>query len=527
MSGTEHDHNSPPATSRGPIPAWNDQPASYPSAGSPEEHSPRPAPAYETAEVMYDAQHPTYAPPGSAYQYPQVAAHPTLHEQLYGQTPQQSYDPPTSMHDYRPVLPAVAGPYSNSPHASAETAVYSAVPPQGGNPTVPVTPSEPAPRRRRGRELLGTAVVAALVAGGTTAGVLAAQDDNSSSTTGTTVRSSGQEAAGTGPGPVPADPSAGVNWASVADAVQPSVVAISVESGQGGGQGSGVIVDGDGRILTNNHVVNTGGGANLTATLFDGRTYRAEIVGTDPSTDLAVIKMQGAEEITPATLGDSAAVGVGAPVMVVGNPLGLAGTVTTGIVSALDRPVVTTQGGSQSQPQDGREQVVTNAIQTDAAVNPGNSGGALVDAEGRVIGIPSSIATLGQSGLGGGQSGSIGLGFAIPINEAKAIADQLIQDGQADQPYIGIRLEDASIDQGAAKRSVARITTVESGTPAEQAELKSGDSVLAVNGEPVNGSQSLVAQIRERRSGQQIELTIWRDGREQTVRVTLADRPGS
>ncbi len=168
------------------------------------------------------------------------------------------------------------------------------------------------------------------------------------------------------------------------------------------------------------------------------------MVGTDPSTDLAVIVMKGATKLTPATLGNSDAVKVGSPVMAVGNPLGLAGTGTTGIISALDRPVLTTNANAQNSGVTGANAVVTNAIQTDAAVNPGNSGGALVDSTGRVIGIPSSIASLGANG-GGSQSGSIGLGFAIPINEAKSIADQLISTGKAEHPFLGVSLEEGRV----------------------------------------------------------------------------------
>jgi putative serine protease PepD len=302
--------------------------------------------------------------------------------------------------------------------------------------------------------------------------------------------------------------------------VEPSVVAISINSQTGGGEGSGIILDDQGHVLTNNHVATAGGqGGALTVTLSDGRTYDATIVGTDPSTDLAVIKMKGATNLTPATLGDSSTVKVGAAVMAVGNPLGLAGTVTTGIVSALDRPV-TTSNEDQSGSSD---PVVTNAIQTDAAVNPGNSGGALVDTSGRVIGIPSSIASLGQSI--GGQSGSIGLGFSIPINEAKSIADQLIKNGKAEHPFLGVTLRDGKVQQGSATRSAAVVQTVQSGTPAASSGLRTADAITAVNGDQVNGSESLVAQIREKSVGDKVELTLSRSGKQQQVSVTLTSRP--
>jgi putative serine protease PepD len=412
------------------------------------------------------------------------------------------------------------------PGASPDT-----LPAQPGDPVAPTPgppPAWPAAAARPGRggrrrwvDVGVAAGVAALVSGGVTAAVLSGRDDAASTASTTAGQRSGPAAAGTGAGPVSAVSGTVVDWSEVAQAVQPSVVAISSRSQQGSGQGSGVLLDGSGRVLTNNHVV-AGAGTSLSVTLSDGRSFDAEVVGTDPTTDLAVIAMKGATDLTPARLGDSESVQVGAPVMALGNPLGLAGTVTTGIVSALDRPVSTS---NQSQGSgSGGETVVTNAIQTDAAVNPGNSGGALVDATGRVIGVPSSIASLGQST--GGQPGSIGLGFAIPINEAKSIADQLIADGNADHPFLGVSLRDGAVTQGAAKRPAAQIQSFEPGKPAEQAGIKAGDAVLAVDGESVNSKESLVAQVRERQVGDQIELTIVRGGQEQKISVTLTQKPG-
>jgi putative serine protease PepD len=404
-----------------------------------------------------------------------------------------------------------------------------------GTPVAPLAPpSEPVPARpapgrpgrggqRRWVDAGVAGLVAALVSGGVTAAVLSGQDEPTATTGTTAGQGSGPAAAGTGPGPIPGSGTV-VDWSKVAGAVQPSVVAISARSQQGGSQGSGVLLDESGRVLTNNHVVaGADDGTSLSVTLSDGRSFDAQVVGTDPTTDLAVIAMKGATDLTPAQLGDSESVKVGAPVMALGNPLGLAGTVTTGIVSALDRPVSTSnqdQGGGSAS-----DAVVTNAIQTDAAVNPGNSGGALVDASGRVIGVPSSIASLGQSTSG--QLGSIGLGFAIPINEARSIADQLIADGSADHPFLGVGLRDGTVTQGAARRPVAQIQSLEPGKPAEKAGIKVGDAVLAVDGEPVNGKESLVAQVRERQVGDQIELTIVRGGREQKISVTLTQKPAA
>src|SRR5450759_373138 len=318
------------------------------------------------------------------------------------------------------------------------------------------------------------------------------------------------------------------NWSVTAGVVSPSVVAITVTSSQGGGQGSGVIFDTRGHILTNNHVVAAGGaGSKLTVTLSDKRTYDATVVGTDPSTDLAVIKLTNApSDLKAIALGDANTIKVGDQVMAVGNPLGLAGTVTTGIVSALNRPVTTSdQQSDPTQQQSTTEPVVTNAIQTSAAINPGNSGGALVNAGGQLIGINSAIASLGSSGGSSSQSGNIGIGFAIPVNEARSIADQLITSGKATHPYLGVSSKDGVVADGSAKRAAAVLTSVASGTPADKAGLQAGDAIIAVDGNSIDGSLSLVAQVRERSVGDKVTLKIVRDGQSKDISVTLTITP--
>ena len=379
------------------------------------------------------------------------------------------------------------------------------------------------PRARRFVELGSVAVLAAILASGTTYAVTHTDGGGTGSTIG-----SSSTTGGSGPSApvVQANPSA-PDWAATSKAVVPSVVAISIESQDGTAKGSGVIIDKAGHVVTNNHVVaGLGNGAQISVTLFDERTYGATVVGTDPATDLAVIKLQNApSDLTPVALGDATKLTVGQPVMAVGNPLGLAGTVTTGIVSALNRPV-TTQDTSGSDPlnQSAGEPVVTNAIQTSAAINPGNSGGALVNASGQLVGINSSIAQVSGSSSGG-QSGNIGIGFAIPVNEVKAIADQLISSGKAQHAYLGVSSRDATVTDGSAKRSAAQIGQVVSGTPAADAGLKTGDAIVAVNGSPVSSAESLVAQIRERTVGEKVTLTVIRDGKQLQVPVTLAVRP--
>jgi len=382
--------------------------------------------------------------------------------------------------------------------------------------------------RRRWTEIGSVAALAAVLASGTTYAVTHGDvtADTASAPTAATSRL-------TQTAPVAqANPQA-PNWSATAAAVSPSVVSIAVKSQEGGAQGSGVIIDGKGRVVTNNHVVTGAGGqSQLSVTLTDGRTYSASVVGTDPSTDLAVIQMQNApSDLVPMRTGNADTLKVGDPVMAVGNPLGLAGTVTTGIVSALNRPVTTSQEESPSQDPFGQNQqqgepVVTNAIQTSAAINPGNSGGALVNASGQLVGINSSIASVGSSDTGG-QSGNIGIGFAIPVNEVTSIADQLIAGGKAEHAYLGVSTQDDSVKDGSAERAAASVTAVVGGTPAAKAGLKRGDAIIAVDGEPVDSGLSLVAQVRERGVGDTAKLTIVRNGQRQDIQVTLASKPSS
>lgn len=313
---------------------------------------------------------------------------------------------------------------------------------------------------------------------------------------------------------VQADPTQ-TNWTEVAAAAESAVVAIQVEGPSGSGQGSGVVIDAQGHIVTNNHVISGSGQARLTV-IMGGRTYRATVVGTDPSTDLAVIKLvDPPQELHVITFGDESALRVGDPVMAIGNPLGLDGTVTTGIVSALDRPVTTRAVDANANVGAQNDLVVTAAIQTNAAINPGNSGGALLNATGELVGITSSIATLSQS-ADGSTGGSIGIGFAIPADQVRYVADQLIADGTAQHPQIGITATDSQ-EQGRLGSQIASITA---GSPAEQAGLRVGDLVTAVNGRNVTSMQSLVALIRGQRVGEPLTLTVVRDSREQEVEVT-------
>ncbi len=375
------------------------------------------------------------------------------------------------------------------------------------------TNPQPSPVRRRGPGWTGTlvaAVTAGLLSGGLAAGVGAFGQPTDAATAAAPTSS-----ASTAQAVAPASFDEAVSWGTVADQVSPSVVTITVEGQRGGGEGTGIVLDTDGHVVTNDHVATAGGpGASITVTLNDGRQHDATITGTDPSTDLAVLELlDPPDDLEAASFGDSSAVAVGQPVMALGNPLGLSDTVTTGIISALDRPVVTP--GSQGDPA-----VVTNALQTDASINPGNSGGALVDATGRVIGINSSIAA---PSAGSGTAGSVGLGFAIPANEAQRIATELVDDGRATHAQLGVTpatQPEASTSEGTT-RQAAVIAEVVPGSPADDAGLEVGDHVITVDGIPTPSPDSLVALVRSHAPGDEVTLSVVRDGATETLTATL------
>jgi putative serine protease PepD len=305
-------------------------------------------------------------------------------------------------------------------------------------------------------------------------------------------------------------------WNVVAERVQPTVVALQVSSGNygEGSQGSGVIINSEkGYVVTNNHVVT--GSSTIDVIMADGRIFAAEVLGTDPTTDLAVVEFEDPPaDLVEAELGDSDAVVVGEPVMAVGNPLGLDNTVTTGIVSALNRPVAPESGTGGDVAE-----AVTNAIQVDAAVNPGNSGGPLFDSKGRVIGINSSIATLGSYS---GQSGSIGLAFAIPVNQVKKVVGQLIEKGVAEHPFLGVTTGNTVTSIDGVSRAGAELRSVQRGTPADEAGLKKGDVIVALDGHPTTGATSLTAWVRSYLPGDAVVLTVVQGGVAKDIEVTLS-----
>ena len=304
---------------------------------------------------------------------------------------------------------------------------------------------------------------------------------------------------------------------AVADELLPSTVQIlaEYEGRTSGATGSGFVLDRQGHIITNNHVVQEADENDGPIQIVDeaGNRYDAEVVGRSAVYDLAVLYSRDARRLPPAALGSSRRLSVGEAVVAFGSPLGLSSTVTSGIVSAVNRPVTTGDSPDDSS--------YINAVQTDAAINPGNSGGPLVDLEGRVVGVNSAIATTG-SPLGGGGSGNIGVGFAIPIEQVRVTADQILRTGEARYPVIG-----AQVQTGGATDVVgARIEEVMPDTPAEQSGLQEGDIITEVNGERVTDGIALIVAIRSYQPGDTIDFTITRDGEEEVISVTLGSEVG-
>ncbi|MGH3791346.1 MAG: S1C family serine protease, partial [Pseudonocardiaceae bacterium] len=363
------------------------------------------------------------------------------------------------------------------------------------------------PGPTRGRPVLGAVVLSltvALVAGGV------------GGTVGYQLANSGYRVSSALDLPVPgALPIANLPNGSVeqvAQKVTPSVVQLRVHGSRLAAEGSGIVLSTDGLILTNNHVVESAAtsGGTVAAVLQDGRSVPVEIVGRAPSFDLAVVRAQNVNGLTPAQLGSSGTVRVGQEVVAIGSPLGLSGTVTSGIISALDRPV---RAGGEGSGQD----TVLDAIQTDAAINPGNSGGPLTDMQGRVIAINSAIASLGT---GNGQVGSIGLGFAIPIDQARRIAGELVHNGQATQAMLGVIVAAGRPEDGAA--------TVQQTTPggaAAVAGIQSGEKITKVGDRLIDSGDALVAAIRSHAPGSQATITVQNPaGATRQVQVTLGSQ---
>ncbi len=363
--------------------------------------------------------------------------------------------------------------------------------------------------------LVIVALVAALVGGGVGAGVVAAtKHDNKAANTASTATTTATAGANNSASPVvPTLPAGSV--ASVAQAMLPSVVSIIVSGPQEQDEGTGIILTADGEIVTNNHVVEAAATSGTIAVTFsDGHSVTASILGRDPTSDLAVIKAQNTSGLHPAKLGSDATLVVGQQVVAVGSPLGLSNSVTSGIISSLNRPVCTQNcNGGGSTP------TVLDAIQTDAAINPGNSGGPLVDMAGRVVGINSAIATTGQGGFGG-QAGNIGVGFAIPIDEASRVIDELVKTGHASHAVIGIGVND-SVDPNLNTPNGAKVVSVTPGGPAAAAGMRVGDVIVNFNNRAVVDGDSLIAATHAAAPNSTVPVTVARAGEKKTIQVTL------
>ncbi|WP_328340785.1 S1C family serine protease [Streptomyces violaceus] len=373
----------------------------------------------------------------------------------------------------------------------------------------------PKPGRRRGG-LVVAILAAALVAGGLGGGLgytLAKNNDENSGSTTVSASTSG--------GDLKRDPG---TVAGVAAKALPSTVTIEAESNSGeGGTGTGFVFDKQGHIVTNNHVVaGAVDGGKLTATFPSGKKYDAEVVGNAQGYDVAVVKLKDApSDLKPLTLGDSEKVAVGDATIAIGAPFGLSDTVTTGIISAKNRPVASSDGsGSQAS--------YMSALQTDASINPGNSGGPLLDAQGNVIGINSAIQSTGNGGFGTGQSGSIGLGFAIPINQAEYVAQELIKTGKPVYAKIGasVSLDDSSDGAQITDQGAGGAAPVEPGGPAAKAGLKPGDVITKLDDRVIDSGPTLIGEIWTHKPGDKVTITYERGGKQQTVDVTLGSRTG-
>jgi putative serine protease PepD len=370
-------------------------------------------------------------------------------------------------------------------------------------PDAPTGPGTYRPPSRAGRRLAAAAAVLALAVGsGVLGGWIALQADDSTSTT--TVAGATNTSNNSRPAPV-------INrddLANVAAAVQPSVVSIKTDDGEG----SGVVYDDQGNIVTNNHVVASANGDTVTVIFNDGKSVEGRIVNTDARTDLAVVKVSNVSGLTPAKIGDSGSMRVGDTVIALGSPLGLEGTVTAGIISALDRTIQVGNEEQQNpfqQQQQSATQTISGLLQTDAPINPGNSGGALANTKGEVIGINNAIA-------GSSSGGNIGVGFAIPSNKVKNVADQLIKGGKVTHPFLGVSV-------GEATNGGALVSGVTPNSPAAKAGIQEGDVITKLGGKAIADADDLISAVQSGNVGDRLELTYTRNGDQKTATVTLAD----
>ncbi|WP_399103100.1 trypsin-like peptidase domain-containing protein [Streptomyces sp. 11x1] len=490
-----------PATAQQPTPAAPQAPAaSYAEAPVPAAAAPFPDVSQSAATPYPDSS----PPPGASYAYPSQPGPPPFGDSArtvpppYAGGAQAAQSPQAATHSSR-------GPWQNYDPWAGSGSLQ-----QNGAAVDDVARRH----RRRGRTLLVGALLIAVVAGGV-GGVVGAYLERNGGVGAIELPQTSDGVTGRAPDSV----------AGIAASALPSVVTLHVSGDSAQGTGTGFVLDERGHILTNNHVVDpAGAGGDISVTFSGGETAKATIVGRDTGYDLAVVKVSGVSGLKPLPLGNSEEVRVGDPVVAIGAPFDLANTVTSGIISAKERPI--TAGGESGNVSDVS---YVDALQTDAPINPGNSGGPLLDGKARVIGINSAIRSAGSgSESDGGQAGSIGLGFAIPINQGKRVAEELINTGKATHPVIGVTLDMDYSGDG------ARIgdggdgggSGVTSGGPADRAGMRSGDVITEVDGQRVHSGDELIVKVRAHRPGDRLELTLLRDGRERTVTLTLGSSGG-
>ncbi|MFF9398320.1 trypsin-like peptidase domain-containing protein [Streptomyces sp. NPDC014744] len=529
-------HLDPPGDSGSPSPEASPPPGAGPGASpsttgtaSPGAGPAAPAPAAQPMRPLHEPDEystPPYGEPGPWAPAPPVQrpvptpAHGTPVPPPYAGTngagistaPAPGFTPPA------PPLPQ-PGTRSAPPAPPAQSTQWLQYDPWGA-PRQPLThPGPPlgadggSKKKRRGSVLVG-ALLLALVAGGIGGGIGAYVERNGGLTR-VELPQAGRNDGGRAPDSV----------AGIAASALPSVVTLHVSGTSEAGTGTGFVLDKSGHILTNNHVVAPAGSTGrITVTFSGGETARAEVVGKDSGYDLAVVKVTGVSGLKPLPLGNSDNVRVGDPVVAIGAPFELSNTVTSGIISAKDRPI--TAGGEKG---DGSDISYVDALQTDAPINPGNSGGPLVDTDAHVIGINSAIrAADGGSGTDGGQSGSIGLGFAIPINQGKRVAEELINTGRATHPVIGVTLDMKYTGDGAkvGAEGAEGKPAVTPGGPGAKAGIRPGDVITEVDGRRVHSGEELIVKIRAHRPGDRLDLGLTRGGKELSISVTLGSATG-
>ncbi|MFZ4207984.1 trypsin-like peptidase domain-containing protein [Streptomyces griseoincarnatus] len=511
-------HGTPPPAAEQPKPLHDPDPYSTPPYGEPGPWAPAPpvqhpaaTPAHGVPMGVPPAAPEAVAGPGALPAAPASPAH-GVPMSAPAAAPEAAAGPGAP-----PAAPEAAPAPQDAPAAGPWARYDPWAAPAAVAPLQQADPVEEDVKRRRGRRrraLVGGALVIALVSG-VGGGVVGVQLERNGGIGAVELPQAGAEAPDRDPDSV----------AGIAAQALPSVVTLHVSGGGKAGTGTGFVLDDRGHILTNDHVVEPAGkNGDITVTFHSGDTAEATVVGRDSGYDLAVVRVKGVRGLTPLPLGNSDNVQVGDPVVAIGAPFDLAGTVTSGIISARERPI--TAGGENG---DGSDVSYVDALQTDAPINPGNSGGPLLDGKGRVVGINSAIRSA-DGGLDpeGGQSGSIGLGFAIPINQGKRVAEELIEHGKATHPVIGITLDMEYGGDGArvAAEGSDGGPPVSTGGPGAEAGIRPGDVITEVDGRPVHSGEELIVKTRAHRPGDRLELTLERNGEERTVSLVLGSSDG-